>query len=123
LPFVSTDLTLTGAGQYDFGAEWYLYYAALHATSLGVAVHEVDPPSTYLYRVGWFSFGDYIAGLMGGDRWYWREPVRIAFNDQLWTPDPSTSGTTSPITLISHGVRWWVSEGTSVDIHIFGSDG
>jgi hypothetical protein len=113
MPFSVADFDIHDTDQVDFGVVRHLLFWAVHLISPGPLIHEVDPPSGYLYKFGWVATGDYFNVIGGVNRWYWREPIRLAFADNLWTP-PSTEqvGQTAE-TLLAHGMRWSLSPGTT----------
>lgn len=122
MAFLSFDYPLTGAGQADFGEVLGVIYMAVHIETQGPLVHEVDTPSGYLYRVGWVSLGDQFDYGDGTVRWYWNEPERITFPDWRWSPFPSSVFAGGTNILAAHGVRWFVTEGTVGNLHVFGED-
>lgn len=111
MPFSVADQDISGTGQIDFGAVRNLLFWSAHIAQRGDLVHEVNLPSGQLYRVGWVSLGDHFA--VGGvsDRFYWREPTWLFFDENLWTPVLTTPGAPPP-TLLASGIRWYLTPNT-----------
>jgi hypothetical protein len=113
MPFSVADFDIHDTGQVDFGAVRHLLFWAVHLISPGPLIHEVDPPSGYLYKFGWVTTGDNFNVIGGVNRWYWREPIRLAFGDILWTPAFTEVAGGASSTLLARGMRWSLSPGTT----------
>src|SRR5678815_2249312 len=85
------DRTISGDGQ-DTLAGTDVYFATVFMLVAGQDVRYPDPDNPdRLLRYGWIAFGD-NPSVGDGTVDYWRPPIWIDWASQLWTPDPSTSG-------------------------------
>jgi hypothetical protein len=114
------DSDVSGSGSSALSGGSSVLYVATDMLALGGLVSAIEPDvSDHHLRIGWWSLGDtFDAG--EGSVAHWRDIQWINFEQTLWTPVP-TGGSGFSLTALATLVRWWLSPGSSVHLHVFGS--
>jgi hypothetical protein len=115
------DATISGTASAALPAPFRVIYVAADVLVAGPGVGQMGQDvADHISRAGWFSLGDnFDIGTGAFERW--RDPVWFNFTHTLWTPDPSTDAGGNPLSIIAPWLRYWLSPGTSVHLHIFGT--
>jgi hypothetical protein len=114
------DADIAGDGDAALASNQVIYFVA-HLAVLDPLVRHLEPSaSDHVLRAGWISFGDTLSVIGGSPFLYWRAPIWLDFERELWTPDPSTTGG-SAAELFATRVRWHLQGVTSGHLYVFGA--
>ena len=83
------------------------------------AGHAADGISDHYLRIGWFALGDSF-DIGTGDTLRWCPITWWNFQNNIWTPDPSTGEGGGALRRIATRVRYYIYPGGAGHMHIFG---
>jgi hypothetical protein len=116
VPSIAFDSDVSGDGSASWSAAGVLYVSC-DLLALGFLPRVVDN-SDHVIRAGWFSLGDnFDIGLGAHD--YWRAPIYINFETQLWTPEVTGDGGGSAFVVTATRIRWHFATGVDAHLHVF----
>lgn len=112
--------SLSGSGT-DIMAGTWVTFAVIEALTVSPGASLVDVPDHYL-RAGWIAFGDAISGLSVSNGDYWRPPIFVNWDRNLWTPVPTNdAGLTLNLQMRATKIRWFMPAGSSVYVQVEGT--
>jgi hypothetical protein len=119
MPYTVFDSDISGAAAASLSGSRVLYIA-WNVLVDGPGVHlgaTIDPLA--LLGVGLVALGDDLTVIGDGAGDHWHAPIWLNIRAGLWTPEPAAdpSGFTS---MVATRIRWAISPGTSVHLHVFG---
>lgn len=118
---VMLDRDIDGVGQDNLVGTSSVLFVAVAITDPGVLARPVpDGTDDHFLRMGWFSLGDNFSVGVGDAFDWWRAPVWLDFERQLWTPDPSGVPGGAGVIQATR-FRWALAPGVSAHAFVFGT--
>lgn len=119
MPIVFED-TVFDAGTADLGGVQHIAFWAAYMTAYGPVVNTPQHfGMDHMVRLGFVTLGDHFDNGDGMDVPYWREPVWLQFERNLWTPNPVYDGSGVFLSTLASWVRWSLSPGTEMHLRVF----
>lgn len=116
------DGEITADDVIDFSSEGsHVLYVAFTVTTPPIRPgFPTDGLDDHHLRIGWFSLGDNF-DIGGGATNFWRALEWWNFDDNLWTPLPSTDSGGGGLSVAATRIRYFLFPGTIGHLHIYGT--